>query len=70
MIGELRGAPLFEGVRGRAARDVAALAETLSKVSELAWVLRDRVAELDINPLLVGPVGRGAIAADALIVLR
>ena len=70
MIGELRGAPLFEGVRGRAARDVAALAEALSKVSELAWVLRDRVAELDINPLLVGSIGRGAIAADALVVLR
>ena len=49
---------------------VAALAETLSRVSALAWALRDRLAELDINPLLVGPVGRGAIAADALIVLR
>ena len=70
MIGELRGAPLFEGVRGRAARDVTALAQALARVSELAWALRDRLAELDINPLLVGPVGGGAIAADALIVLR
>ena len=70
MIGELRAAPLFAGVRGRPARDVAALAETLARVSELAWALRERLAELDINPLLVGPVGRGAIAADALIVLR
>jgi acetyltransferase len=70
MIGELRGTPLFEGARGRAARDVGALAEALTRVSELAWALRERLAELDINPLLVGPVGRGAIAADALIVLR
>ena len=70
MIGELRGVPLFAGVRGRAPRDVAALAATLSKVSELAWALRERLAELDINPLLVGLVGKGAIAADALIVLR
>jgi acetyltransferase len=70
MIGELRGAPLFEAVRGRAARDVVALAEALSRVSELAWALRDRLAELDINPLLVGSAGKGAIAADALIVVR
>jgi succinyl-CoA synthetase beta subunit len=70
MIAELRGAQLFAGVRGRAPRDVVALAETLSRVSELAWALRERLAELDINPLLVGPVGAGAVAADALIVLR
>jgi acyl-CoA synthetase (NDP forming) len=70
MIGELRGAALFDGVRGQPPRDVTALAETLSRVSELAWALRERLAELDINPLLVRPVGNGVVAADALIVLR
>jgi acetyltransferase len=70
MIGELRGARLFEGVRGKPARDVEALAQTLARVSALAWVLRDRVAEIDLNPVMVRSRGEGVVAADALVVLR
>jgi acetyltransferase len=70
MITELRAHEVFRGVRGRAACDVAALAQALVRVSELAWVMRDRLAELDINPLLVRPEGRGVVAADGLLVLR
>jgi succinyl-CoA synthetase beta subunit len=32
--------------------------------------LRERVSEVDINPLLVLPAGQGVVAADALVVLR
>lgn len=70
MIAELRGRAIFDGVRGRPAADVNALALTLARISELAWALRDRLAELDINPLLVRPRGGGVVAADALVVLR
>jgi acetate---CoA ligase (ADP-forming) len=70
MIGELRGAALFGGLRGQSPRDTEALAATLARVSELAWLLRDSLAEMDINPVLVRPQGRGVAAADALIVLR
>ena len=70
MISELRAAALFSGVRGQPQRDIDALAKTLSTVSELAWLMRDRIAEMDINPVLVRPAGQGAIAADALIVLK
>jgi hypothetical protein len=28
------------------------------------------VAEMDINPLLVRPLGKGVVAADALVVLK
>jgi acetate---CoA ligase (ADP-forming) len=70
MIAELRAREVFSGVRGRPACDVAALAQALVRVSELAWAMRDRLAELDINPLLVRPEGRGVVAADALLVLR
>lgn len=70
MIEELRGRKLFEAARGKPARDVEALAETLSRVSVMAWTLRDRLSEVDINPLLVREQGRGIVAADALVVLR
>ena len=69
MVREIRGAKLLDGVRGQPARDVDALAELLVAVSEMAWLTRERVAEMDINPLLVLPVGKGVVAADALIVL-
>ena len=70
MVGELRASALFSGVRGQAPRDIEALAGTLSAVSEFAWLMRDRIAEMDINPVMVRRVGQGAIAADALIVLK
>jgi len=70
MIRSLRGAALFQGMRGAAPRDIDALARTLVTVSEIAWLLRDRLVELDINPLLVRPAGQGVVAADALVVLR
>jgi acetate---CoA ligase (ADP-forming) len=67
MIAELRGAKLFDGYRGQPAGDKEALARMLVDVSRMAWALRDRLSELDINPVFVGP--DGAIAADALVVL-
>ena len=70
MMDELRGRALLHGVRGSPAVDTEALAQALVRVSELAWAMRERLAELDINPLLVRPQGRGVVAADALIVLR
>ncbi|HXV12161.1 MAG TPA: acetate--CoA ligase family protein [Burkholderiales bacterium] len=70
MIGELKARAVLDGARGGPPRDVEALAATLVQVSALAWRLRDRLAELDINPLLVRPRRQGVVAADALIVLR
>ena len=70
MIGALHATQLFTGVRGALPRDVETLAQALAAVSQLAWSLRDRLAELDINPLLVRPRGAGVVAADALLVLR
>ena len=70
MIGELRAARIFEGVRGQPPRDTEALAQVLVTVSNLAWTLRDRVAEIDINPVMVRPAGQGVVAADALVVTK
>jgi acetyltransferase len=70
MITELRASAIFRGVRGQSARDVEALAGTIASVSEFAWLHRDRVAEMDLNPVMVRAVGSGVAIADALIVLR
>ncbi|MEQ1646957.1 MAG: acetate--CoA ligase family protein [Hyphomicrobiaceae bacterium] len=68
MIGELKGAKLFAGYRGSPAGDVEALAQTLVKVGQMADALKERIAEMDINPVFVGP--KGVVAADALIILK
>lgn len=70
MIDGLRGAAVFAGQRGRPPCDIDALAAMLSRLSVLAWQWRGRLAELDINPLLVRPAGKGVVAADALLVLQ
>ena len=68
MVGETRAAALLAGVRGRPAGDLDAVVDTVLAVQRLALELGDAVSELDINPLLVRPRGRGAVAVDALLV--
>lgn len=68
MIGETRAARVLAGWRGGPPLDITALAEAIARVSQLAWLLRDQVAAIDINPLIVLPAGQGAVAVDALIV--
>ncbi|MEP7261356.1 MAG: acetate--CoA ligase family protein, partial [Usitatibacter sp.] len=69
MIGELRGVALLRGFRKRPPADVGALATSLARLSRVAWALRADLLELDINPLMVRPSGKGVVAADALVVL-
>jgi acetate---CoA ligase (ADP-forming) len=69
MIGELRGAAVLRGARGRPPADVAALADVLVRVARLAEALGPSLIALDINPLVVLDEGRGAVAVDWLIEL-
>lgn len=69
MLRELRGYPLLEGVRGQPPADIAALEALLVTVSDFAQQHRDRLHELDLNPVWVGAVGQGAVPLDALLVL-
>ena len=66
MIGQVKGAKLLQGFRGSPKGDVAALAETLVQVSQLAANLEGQLSGLDINPLIVLPEGQGVKAVDAL----
>jgi acetate---CoA ligase (ADP-forming) len=73
MLDELRGRPLLDGVRGAPPADIAALVATVMKLQTLALDLSAedtevRLAELDVNPLVVRP--RGAVALDALVVRK
>jgi acetyl coenzyme A synthetase (ADP forming)-like protein len=68
MIEEIRAAALLRGVRGEPASDVAAIAESLLKVSQMVTDFPEMV-ELDINPLKVGEPGAGAVAVDARITI-
>jgi acyl-CoA synthetase (NDP forming) len=70
MILELRAAPIFTGYRRMPPLDVEALAAAVSRLSFLIAHHQDRIREIDINPLFVGPAGSGVVAADALVVLK
>ena len=59
MIAEIKGAALLNGYRGRPALDVAALADTLARMSLLIADHADRIAEIDVNPLFVREGGCG-----------
>jgi acetate---CoA ligase (ADP-forming) len=50
--------------------DIDALAQMAARLSWLAYDLRDDIAELDLNPVIVLPQGQGAFAVDALVVTR
>ena len=66
LIDRLAIRPLLDGVRGAPRCDVDALAHAVSRLSVLAVELGDRIAELDINPMIVSP--SGCVAVDALVV--
>ncbi|MQA83860.1 MAG: CoA-binding protein [Streptosporangiales bacterium] len=67
MLRRLRGWPLLAGHRGRPPRDVEAAVAVIVAVGEAAAVLADDLLELEINPLIAGPAGEGAMAVDLLV---
>ena len=67
MINEVKASRLLQGFRGLPPADLDALAQVVERVSRLAVNLEGRLAELDINPLMVLPQGQGVKAADALV---
>ena len=70
MLEELKAAPLLQGFRGAAKADVAALAQLIAQASQLASRLRNDVAEIEFNPVLVHPEGQGVTIVDALVVRK
>jgi len=69
MAHSLKSWPLLDGYRGRAHADIEALLDAIVAFSRMAVALGDRLVEAEINPLLVLPRGRGAVAVDGVAVL-
>lgn len=66
MLERLKGGALLDGFRGGPAVDRDALADVIVRLAEFAADQKDRIAELDVNPLICA--GSRVIAVDALIV--
>ncbi|HZS84636.1 MAG TPA: acetate--CoA ligase family protein [Stellaceae bacterium] len=65
LLRRLKCAPLLDGFRGSPPVDLDAIAEAVSRVSELIADHAETIAEFDVNPLICGP--EGCVAVDALI---
>ena len=66
-LDKLKAAALIAGYRGKPAGDREAVIDAVLCVARFAEDHRGRLMELDVNPLIVRPRGRGAVAVDALI---
>jgi len=65
MVRETKAYSILAGARGKSPLDLPAVEDILLKVALLAESWPD-LAELDINPLIVLPEGRGAFVVDAM----
>jgi hypothetical protein len=63
-------AKLFGGYRGKPAADMPALVAAILGVARYASANVAALIELDVNPVIVRPAGRGAVAVDAMIRLK
>ncbi|MBF8276030.1 MAG: acetyl coenzyme synthetase forming, alpha domain protein [Candidatus Brocadiaceae bacterium] len=69
MIREIRAFTLLKGVRGEPPSDLGAIIDSLLKLSQMVTDFPE-IMEVDINPLVVFPEGKGAIAIDARLALE
>lgn len=68
MLQELRGFKILQGVRGQKPRDIDALVKAMVGLSEVFAAHRSRLADMEINPLMVRPQGGGVAAVDVRLV--
>lgn len=68
MVSDVKGIKLLRGVRGASPSDVNALADALVALSRFAADHADVLASVDVNPFLILPEGKGAVALDSLVV--
>ncbi|WP_417414635.1 acetate--CoA ligase family protein [Hoeflea sp.] len=70
MVESIKGYKILRGTRGKPALDIDALITALQAIGAMVDELSDVIEEMDINPLIVLPEGKGVKAADGLLVVR
>lgn len=65
MVREIKSYKILDGFRGKPKADVEAIVDILLKVSRLSVDLKDSIAEMDLNPVIVQSEGNGAKVVDA-----
>ncbi|MCC6780056.1 MAG: acetate--CoA ligase family protein [Hyphomicrobiales bacterium] len=70
MIDALKLARLLAGFRGRPAADRAAMEQSVLGLARFFLDHRSRIADIEINPLMVRACGRGAVAVDVRVLWR
>lgn len=68
LIGQLKGGHVFNPYRGPPAADCDALIELMVRLAQFSADHADKIAEIDLNPVIVHAKGQGISVADALIV--
>ena len=69
MIKEIRSYPILKGVRGEKPSDLIAVRESLLRLSQLVIDFSE-ILEIDINPLMVLPAGKGAVVIDSRLTIK
>jgi len=69
MISSVKGSRLLLGYRGEPRGDILAIERMLVALSEMA-MNHPEIMELDVNPLLVHPEGKGVTVADCRFILK
>ncbi len=66
-LGSLRIAPILDGVRGEPPIDLAPVCAMAVRLGQLMVAAQGRIASIDVNPVIVGAAGEGAVVVDALV---
>jgi acetyl-CoA synthetase (ADP-forming) len=69
MLGEIKAARILQGYRGAPPRDRKALVDIILKVSRIMESVEE-ITDIDLNPVMSFPEGKGAKVADARILVR
>lgn len=69
MLRSLKGFKLLDGYRSAPKADVPAAARAIAALGDAVLAGGERLREVEVNPLLVMPEGKGAVAVDALVLL-
>jgi len=69
MIRSIRAYSILKGVRGEWPCDIDAIKDCILRLSQMVTE-HPEIAELDINPLIVYPRGKGCVVADSRILLK